>query len=96
MQQLDPVIHQPLRLRIMAALTALEHEEWFHFVDLRKMLGATDGNLGAHLQKLEEKGYIEIEKKFLNKKPCTLVKVSDTGRVAFVAHARALKAILGA
>ena len=62
MPQIDKLIHQPLRLRLMACLVALESSEQVEFTYLRDAMQATDGNLGAHLQKLEEAGYIEVEK----------------------------------
>jgi len=94
MSKIDPIIHQPVRLRMMAALNAIKYDEQMDFVLLRNLLGATDGNLGAHLQKLEEAGYIEIEKKFIGRKPRTLVSASDKGRSAFRSHVQALKAII--
>jgi DNA-binding MarR family transcriptional regulator len=92
--ELDNIIHQPVRLRIMAALCALEQGGQMDFVYLRKMLNLTDGNLGAHLIKLEEAGYLTIEKTFIAKKPCTYVSVSGKGRDAFNEHVNALKQII--
>jgi len=96
MSELDPIIHQPLRLRILSALTTLRHDERMDFVWLRDLLGATDGNLGAHLQKLEEAGYLNVEKTFVNRKPKTLISASDKGRAAFRAHVNALREIIDA
>jgi len=93
--ELDPVIHQPVRLRILSALTALRHGDKLDFVWLRDVLGVTDGNLGSHLLKLEEAGYIDVEKTFVSRKPRTLVRASDKGRAAFQSHVKALKAIIG-
>ncbi len=95
MSELDPLIHQALRLKIMAALAALNPEQQINFVELRASTGATDGNLGAHLQKLEEGGYIAIEKTYVKKKPCSFVQVTNKGRAAFEQHVAALKAIIG-
>ena len=58
MAALDKVIHEPVRLRIMAALAALEAGQQVEFTTLRDLLAVTDGNLGAHLGKLEEAGYV--------------------------------------
>ncbi len=69
MAELDRIIHEPARLRIMAALAALDHGEQMDFVRLRDVLGLTDGNLGAHLARLEEARYVRIEKAFVNRKP---------------------------
>ena len=95
MSELDPLIHQALRLKIMASLVALEPRQAMNFVELRDCTGATDGNLGAHLQKLEDGGYIEIEKTFVKKKPCSFVKATNKGRAAFDQHVKALKDIIG-
>jgi DNA-binding MarR family transcriptional regulator len=79
----------------MAALIALEPQQQINFVELRACTGATDGNLGAHLQKLEDGGYIDIEKMFVKKKPCSFVQATLKGRAAFESHVAALKAIIG-
>ncbi len=71
MPSLDEIIQQPVRLRLMAALVAIQSGESAEFTFLRDLLGATDGNLGAHLRRLEEAGYIEITKKFVDRKPRT-------------------------
>ena len=65
MTELDNIIHQPLRLRIMSALVVLEPAEQMDFIFLRNLLKATDGNLGSHLAKLEENSYIKTEKTFI-------------------------------
>ncbi len=95
MAELDPIIHQPVRLRIMAALTALSDGTQMDFVALRDLLKVTDGNLGAHLRKLEDAGYVSIEKRFVARKPRTYVSVTPEGRRAFEEHVKALKEILG-
>ena len=94
MSELDNIIHQPLRLRIMAALIVLEPADQMDFSYLRNLLKATDGNLGAHLEKLEGAGYIRIEKTFVARKPRTFISVSDKGRDAFTQHIAALKLII--
>jgi DNA-binding MarR family transcriptional regulator len=78
----------------MSALVALEHGGQMEFIYLRNLLKATDGNLGAHLEKLEGAGYIRIEKTFVAKKPRTFISVSDKGRDAFTQHIAALKLII--
>ncbi len=95
MADLDPVIHQPARLQIMAALAALREGDSVEFTFLRELLGLTDGNLGAHLRRLEEAGYLSVEKTFVDRKPRTFVSLSVEGRAAFKRHVRALEAILG-
>jgi len=91
---LDPIIHQPVRLRIMAALTALPADAQVEFVALRDLLDVTDGNLGAHLRKLEEAGYIIVEKKFVARKPHTFISATRKGREAFDRHVKSLQEIL--
>jgi DNA-binding MarR family transcriptional regulator len=94
MAQLNPVIHQPVRLRVMASLTALDREQQIDFTSLGKLLNLTDGNLGSHLQTLEDSGYVRIEKKFVNRKPRTNISVTQKGRFEFEEHVAALKQIL--
>ena len=94
MAELDHLIHQPLRLQIMASLVALGTDEQVEFTYLRNLLKATDGNLGAHLAKLEEAGYIRIEKTFVERKPRTFVSATGKGRDAFAGHVAALREIL--
>lgn len=95
MGELDNVIHQPARLQIMASLVALGAGEQMEFVYLRELLKLTDGNLGAHLAKLEDAKYVKIEKTFIARKPKTFVAVTDRGRDAFSEHVKALKVIIG-
>jgi DNA-binding MarR family transcriptional regulator len=95
MAEIDTIIHQPVRLQIMASLVTLGPEEEVDFTHLRDMLEVTDGNLGAHIQKLEEAGYIKVNKTFVGRKPRTFLSASSKGRGAFHAHVDALRAILG-
>jgi DNA-binding MarR family transcriptional regulator len=95
MADLDPVIHQPVRLRIMASLASLQETESAEFTFLRDLLGLTDGNLGAHVRKLEEEGYLLVEKAFIQRKPRTFIALSNKGRTAFKGHVAALESILG-
>ena len=95
MAQLDNIIHQPVRLQIMASLVTLDPNEQVDFVYLRKILKLTDGNLGAHLAKLENAGHIKIEKTFIARKPRTFISVTGKGRDAFNGHTEALKQIIG-
>jgi len=94
MAQLDNIIHQPVRLQIMSSLISLDQNEQVNFTYLRKLLKLTDGNLGAHLTKLEEAGYIKIEKTFVARKPCTFIIATGKGRDAFEEHIAALKEIV--
>jgi len=94
MPEIDTIIHQPARLKIMASLMTLESGEQVDFVYLRKILKLTDGNLGAHLTKLENAGYIKIEKTFIARKPRTFINATGKGRDAFEDHIAALEAII--
>ena len=95
MSELNPVIHQPTRLRIMAALVGLEWGDKADFTFLRDLLKLTDGNLSVHLQRLEEAGYAAVEKTFVGRRPKTWIWATPTGRTAFAAHVTALAQVLG-
>jgi DNA-binding MarR family transcriptional regulator len=94
MAELNEIIHQPVRLRIMAALVALEAGNEVDFTYLRNLLEVSDGNLGAHLRKLEEAGYITVNKTFVERKPRTYVAATVEGRKVFQEHVAALESIL--
>ena len=94
MAELDKIIHQPARLRMMSSLVVLDTNEQVDFVHLRKILKLTDGNLGAHLAKLENAGYIKIDKTFIARKPRTFINATGKGRDAFEEHIAALQAII--
>ncbi len=94
MAGLNEIIHQPVRLRIMAALVSLEASSEVDFSYLRDLLEVTDGNLGAHLRKLEEAGYISVNKTFIDRKPRTFVAATTEGRKVFQEHVAALESIL--
>ncbi len=95
MAQLNDIIHQPVRLRIMAILAAVSTERQVTFSFLKGTLGLTDGNLGAHLHKLEEAGFLTITKTFVRQKPQTYVEITEKGRQAFEEHRQALQELLG-
>jgi len=94
MAELNETIHQPVRLRIMATLVTLEAGNEVDFTYLRDLLEITDGNLGAHLRKLEEVGYITVNKVFVERKPRTYTAATAEGRRAFQEHVAALEALL--
>jgi DNA-binding MarR family transcriptional regulator len=93
-EQPDPTIHQPVRLKIMAALKALPGEIPLEFVKLKEIAGATEGNLGAHITTLETAGYVAVEKDFVGKRPRTRVALTKTGRRAFEDYVAYLRDIL--
>ena len=91
----NEIIHQAMRLKIMAALNALVPKTTaIEFTRLKALVGATDGNLGAHLDTLEKAGYIVIEKRFEKRRPQTRIRMSPDGRRAFVEHVAYLREIL--
>ena len=94
MAELNETIHQTVRLRIMASLVTLDTGNEVDFTYLRGLLEVTDGNLGAHLRKLEEAGYIAINKAFVERKPRTYISATAEGRRVFQDHVAALEAIL--
>lgn len=90
--ELDPVIHGKLRLALLSLLAGVDEAE---FTWLREKTGSTDGNLGAQLTKLEEAGYLSVEKKFVSRKPMTLYRMTEKGREALTGYIQALKQLLG-
>jgi DNA-binding MarR family transcriptional regulator len=91
----NEIIHQAMRLRIMAVLNALApRRAAIEFTRLKALVGATDGNLGAHLETLEKAGYVVIEKRFEDRKPQTRIRMSPVGQRAFAEHVAYLREIL--
>ena len=89
---LNPVIHGKLRLAVLSLLVGVDQAE---FTWLRAKTGSTDGNLGAQLLKLEEAGYLAVEKKFVMRKPQSVYRITDEGRQALAEYVQALKQLLG-
>lgn len=94
MDEINKLIHEPSRLRIMAALAALEEDAEVDFAFLRNQLRFTDGNLGAHLEKLQATRYIRARKTFVKRKPRTFLSLTRAGRRAFEDHVEMLKGII--
>lgn len=94
MDQPDAIIHQPVRLKIMAALKVLPEADMIEFVRLKALVGATEGNLGAHITTLEEAGYAAVVKDFNAKRPRTRVSLTKAGRRAFEAYVAYLRDII--
>jgi DNA-binding MarR family transcriptional regulator len=84
---IDEVIHGRVRLGVMAYLASVETAD---FNELKSKLQATDGNLSVHLRKLEDAGYVAIDKSFVNRKPLTRVVLTPPGRAAFVKYLDAM------
>lgn len=93
--QPDPLIHQPVRLRIMSALKTLPEGEQIEFVKLKQLVEATEGNLGSHIGALESAGYVETEKDFHRNRPRTRARLTREGRRAFQDYVDFLKGIIG-
>jgi DNA-binding transcriptional ArsR family regulator len=89
--QLDRIIHEPARLAIMLILGGASEAD---FLYLQREGGFTQGNLSGHLAKLEEAGYITIEKKFKGKVPLTVCSLTGKGQAAFADYSRKMLAIL--
>lgn len=87
---LDRLIHEPARLSIMTALSAVQSAD-FNF--LQRLTGLSVGNLSNHLAKLEEAGMVQIEKGFVNKRPNTMVSITAQGKQAIDAHWQRLETL---
>jgi DNA-binding MarR family transcriptional regulator len=85
---LDPVIHSQVRLAVISILASSTRAE---FGFLKQATGTTDGNLSTHLARLEEAGYISIEKSFQGKRPLTTCVLTKKGRAAFEGYLKALE-----
>lgn len=89
--EIDDVIHSRIRTAIMAVLISVDEAE---FTFIREKINATDGNLSVHLKKLEDNNYISVKKEFVDRKPVTRYKITETGRKAFEDYIKNLKASL--
>lgn len=88
---LNPLLHSELRLAVMSLLVSVEEAE---FPYIKEQTGATAGNLSVQIDKLAAAGYIEVEKTFKGKRPCTLCRISDKGMNAFEQYVDTLKEYL--
>ena len=93
LSELDPLLHSQLRLAVMSLLIGATKAE---FVYLKEKTNATAGNLSVQLDKLQEAGYIEIEKTFKGKKPVTTCKITKLGIKAFESYVKVLQTYIGA
>jgi DNA-binding MarR family transcriptional regulator len=90
-EDIDRLIHEPARLMIMAYLYVVDSAD---FIFLMRQTGLTWGNLSAHMSKLEAAGYIEVIKDFVDKKPHTMLRLTETGRGAFREYRKNMKGVL--
>ena len=88
---LDPLLHTELRLAVMSLLMSSEEAE---FPYIKEQTGATAGNLSVQIDKLSTAGYIEVEKTFKGKKPCTMCRITPVGLKAFEEYVTALKSYI--
>ncbi len=86
--EIDRLIHEPARLMIVAILYAVESAD---FLYLKRETELTKGNLSSHLSKLEEAGYVDIEKTYKGKIPLTICNLTDKGRKAFENYRKQMK-----
>jgi DNA-binding transcriptional ArsR family regulator len=91
MTELDRVIHEPARLRLIALLAGVDEAE---FLWLQRESGLTKGNLSSHLGRLEEAGYVEVRKLFRGKIPLTILKLTRSGARAFESYKKDLRGLL--
>jgi len=91
MKELDPLLHNQLRLSIMSLLTASEQISFNYILE---QTGATRGNVSVQISKLEDAGYLEVTKSFQNKRPLTTMKITSKGLDAMDAYTLALKEYL--
>ena len=90
-QPLDPLLHAELRLAVMSLLISTEEAE---FPYIKEQTGATAGNLSVQVDKLSTAGYIEVEKTFKGKRPCTICRITPEGQKAFEGYVEAMKRYL--
>ena len=88
---LDPLLHSELRLAVMSLLMSTDEAE---FPYIKEQTGATAGNLSVQVDKLSAAGYIEVEKTFKGKRPCTVCRITPKGLQAFEAYVKALQSYL--
>lgn len=88
---IDPVIHERVRLAIVAALAATPE---MSFAELKGALAVTDGNLSAHARALEDAGYIAVSKTFRERRPHTALRLTPAGRDAFRRYLEALRRVV--
>lgn len=90
-QPLDPLLHSELRLAVMSVLLGVPEAD---FVFLKAQTGATPGNLSVQIDKLQQAGYIEVNKGFKGKMPQTICRITDQGRDAFASYVEALRSYI--
>jgi len=90
---MDELLLSKVRLGVVAELLDFD---WVAFSELARSLNVSNGNLGAHMSKLLDAGYVEEEKSFVNRRPLTRYRLTNRGRDAFSTHVSQLQALLKA
>ena len=88
---IDKIIHEPARFKLMAHLYVVESAD---FLFLMRQTDLSFGNLSSHMTKLEKTGYVKIKKKFIGKKPHTMIELTKKGRIAFDKYRKDMKKAL--
>jgi DNA-binding MarR family transcriptional regulator len=93
LDDLDRIIHEPARLKIMTQLYIVEQGDFIYLLHQTRL---TRGNLSTHMSKLEEAGYIEVIKEFVDRKPVTMLRLTGKGREAFVSYRNNMRQVMSA
>ncbi len=91
LDRIDPVIHAPARLKLVTELYVVEASDATFLIN---RTGLTWGNLSTHVIRLEKSGYVEVEKGYRGKTPCTMISLTEKGRAAFREYRKTMKQIL--
>ena len=91
-EDIDRMVHEPARYLILSLLYVLESGD---FLFIQNQSGLTKGNLSSHISKLEDAGYVRVVKRFVGKKPHTMLKITPAGRMAFEDYRRTMSGIIG-
>lgn len=90
-RHLDRIIHEPSRLRLMTLLLVVEEADFVYIAD---QTGLTAGNISSHMSKLEQAGYVDVDKTFVDRRPRTVYRLTDAGRRAINDYRDTLEALL--
>jgi len=91
-EDIDKIVHEPARYLILSILYVIESGD---FLFIQNQSGLTKGNLSSHVSKLEDSGYVKVVKRFVGKKPHTMLKITPAGRKAFEDYRRTMSGIIG-
>jgi DNA-binding transcriptional ArsR family regulator len=92
MEQIDRIVHEPVRLRALTLLSGVQAAE---FSFLLKVLALTNGNLSVHMRRLEEAGYVSVAKEFVGRTPRTTYAITEKGREALRGYWRVMDGMRG-